>query len=114
MQTGALDIVGPLIDAAIAAGADRVNSLDFNLRDDTAARGDAIAKAAKDAQAQAQALATALSLKLGPIINATTAANEGPRPVMLGAVAIYANDSTPVSAGRGHRAGHVSLTYQIE
>ena len=51
VQTGALDLVGPLIDAAIAAGANRVNSLDFNLRDDTRARNDAITKAAKDAQA---------------------------------------------------------------
>ena len=90
MQTGALDLVGPLIDAAIAAGANRVNSLDFNLRDDTRARNDAIAKAAKDAQAQAQALAAALGLKLGPIINATTMSAERPQPVMFRAAAMSA------------------------
>lgn len=114
VQTGALDLVGPLIDAAIAAGANRVNSLDFSLRDDTSARNDAISKAAKDAQAQAQALAAALNLKLGPIINATTVSNEGPRPVMFRAAALSANSSTPVSPGEVTVPASVSLTYQIE
>jgi uncharacterized protein YggE len=114
VQTGALDLVGPLIDAAIAAGANRVNSLDFNLRDDTSARNAAIAKAAKDAQAQAQALAAALNLKLGPIINATTVSNESPPPVMFRASAMMANAPTPVSPAEITVPATVSLTYQIE
>ncbi len=114
VQTGALDLVGPLIDTAIAAGANRVNSLDFNLRDDTSARNDAIARAAKDAQTQAQALADALNLKLGPIINATTISNESPRPVMFRAAAMSMNSATPVSPGEVSVPATVSLTYQIE
>jgi uncharacterized protein len=114
VQTGALDLVGPLIDAAIAAGANRVNSLDFNLRDDTRARNDAIAKAAKEAQAQAQALAAALDLKLGPIINATTMSSERPQPVMFRAAAMSVNAATPVSPAEVTVPATVSLTYQIE
>ena len=114
VQTAALDLVGPLIDAAIAAGANRVNSLDFNLRDDTRARNDAIAKAAKDAQAQAQALAAALGLKLGPIINATTMGSERPQPVMFRAAAMSVNASTPVQPAEVTVPATVSLTYQIE
>jgi uncharacterized protein YggE len=114
VQTGALDLVGPLIDAAIAAGANRVNSLDFNLRDDTAARNEAIAKAAKGAQSQAQALAAALGLKLGPIINATTSGGERPQPVMFRAAAMGVNSSTPVSPAEVTVPATVSLTYQIE
>jgi uncharacterized protein len=114
VQTGALDLVGPLIDAAIAAGANRVNSLDFNLRDDTRARNEAITKAAKDAQAQAQALAAALGLKLGPIITATTVSNERPQPVMLGARFASANSATPVQPAEVTVPATVSLTYQIE
>jgi len=41
VHTGALDLVGPLIDSAIAAGANRVNSLDFSVKDDARARADA-------------------------------------------------------------------------
>jgi uncharacterized protein len=115
VQTGALDLVGPLIDAAIAAGANRVNSLDFNLRDDTHARNEAITKAAKDAQAQAQALAAALGLKLGPIINATTVSNERPQPMMLGARFTSASsNATPVQPAEVTVPATVSLTYQIE
>jgi uncharacterized protein len=116
VQTGALDLVGPLIDAAIAAGANRVNSLDFNLRDDTGARDEAIAKAAKDAQAQAQALATALGLKLGPIINATTVSNQRPQPMILeNAAARFASSAaTPVQPAEVTVPAMVSLTYQIE
>ncbi len=114
VQTGALDLVGPLIDAAIAAGANRVNSLDFNLRDDTHARNEAITMAAKDAQAQAQALAAALGLKLGPIINATTVSNVGPQPVMFRASAMSVNSATPVSPAEVSVPATVSLTYQIE
>lgn len=114
VQTGALDLVGPLIDMAIAAGANRVNSLDFSLRDDTRARNDAIAKAAKDAQAQAQALAAALNLKLGPIINATTMSNERPQPVMFRAAAMSSSTATPVQPAEVTVPATVSVTYQIE
>ncbi|MGH7247639.1 MAG: SIMPL domain-containing protein, partial [Pseudomonadota bacterium] len=87
VETGALDHVGPLIDAAIAAGANRINSLQFSLRDDTKARSDAIAMAAKDAQAQAQSLATALGVKLGPVVKAST---EEVRPIPVMARASFA------------------------
>ncbi len=113
VQTGALDLVGPLIDAAIAAGANRVNSLDFNLRDDTRARNEAITKAAKDAQGQGEALAAALGLKLGPIISATTESNERPQP-MFRAAMMGANNSTPVQPGEVTVPATVSLTYEIE
>jgi uncharacterized protein YggE len=103
VQTGALDLVGPLIDAAIAAGANRVNSLD-----------EAIAKAAKDAQAQAQALAAALGLKLGPIINATTASIDRPQPMMRASLTMAMGRATPVQPGEVTVPATVSLTYQIE
>ena len=82
VETGALDLVGPLIDAAIAAGANRVNSLDFNLRDNTKARNEAIAKAAKDAQAQAQALASRARCQARTDYQRHHRIQRGPRPVM--------------------------------
>src|SRR5277367_259720 len=108
-----LNPVGPLIDAAITAGANRVNSLDFNLRDDTGARNDAIARAAKDARSQAEALAAALDLKLGPIINASNTSNDNPQPVMFRAAGNFAAPamSTPVSPAEVNVSATVSLTY---
>src|SRR5260370_6092688 len=42
VKTGALDLVGPLIDAAIAAGTNRVNALNFSITDDIKAPTEAI------------------------------------------------------------------------
>ncbi|HVA39379.1 MAG TPA: SIMPL domain-containing protein, partial [Candidatus Binataceae bacterium] len=51
VQSGEIGMLGALIDTAIGAGANRINFLNFTLRDETQARGQAIALAAKDAQA---------------------------------------------------------------
>jgi uncharacterized protein len=117
VETGDLDVLGPLIDTAIAAGANRVNSLDFSLRDNTKARNDAIAGASKDAQAQAEALAASLKVKLGPIISASTESESRPVPVMAMArfsAAAMNSAPTPVNPGDVSVPATVSLTYAIE
>jgi uncharacterized protein len=116
VETASLDLMGPLIDTAIAAGANRVNSLDFSLRDNTKARNDAIASAAHDAQAQAQALAASLNVKLGPIISASTESQARPVPMMAMARmnSAMASAPTPVNPGDVSVPATVSLTYAIE
>ena len=115
VHTGALDLVGALIDSAISAGANRVNSLSFGVEDDTKARTQAIAIATRDAHAQADALASALDVKLGKVLKATTVAQQRPIPIMAGrAMAMAANVSTPVEPGEVTVPATVSLTYEIE
>jgi uncharacterized protein YggE len=116
VETGELGIVGPLIDAAIAAGANRINSLDYSLRADSKARSEAIAKAAQDAQAQASSLASALGVKLGPVIKASTESEVRAVPMarMFSAAAMAERAPTPVSAGQVTVPATVSLTYGIE
>lgn len=117
VETGALDLVGPLIDAAIGAGANRINSLDYSLRDETRARSEAITKASKDALVQAQALAAALSVKLGRIVKASTI-SELIRPIPVTraqfAAMAAAPPPTPVAAGQVSVPATVSLTYEIQ
>ena len=117
VETGALDVLGTLIDTAIGAGANRVNSLNFSLRDDSNARGDAIGKASKDAQAQAQALSNALGVKLKKIVTASTVSQVRPMPVYARAMAMpmaAEGAPTPVSPGEVTVPATVSLTYEIE
>jgi len=117
VETGALNLVGPLIDAAIAAGANRVNSLDYSLRDNSKARSGAIALASKDAMTQAQALAASLGLKLGPILKASTVSEMiRPIPMMRAQFtsAMGASPPTPVAAGEVTVPAIVSLTYEIQ
>ena len=116
LQTGDLQLVGPLIDTAIAAGANMVSSLDYTLRDDTKARSDAIAKASQAAQAQAQALAASLSVKLGPVIKASTVSEVRPLPMQtqFRATMMSTNAPTPVEPGQVSVPATVSLTYGIQ
>jgi uncharacterized protein YggE len=116
VESADLELVGPVIDAAIGAGANRVNSLQYTLRDNTKARSEAISRASKDAQAQAQALATALGIKLGSVIKATTVAEVRPIPLMRlqAATAMAASAPTPVEAGQITVPATVSLTYEIQ
>jgi uncharacterized protein len=115
VHTGALDLVGALIDTAIAAGANRVNSLNFSVKDDTKARTDSIAIATRDARAQAEALAAALDVKLGKVLKATTVSEARPIPIRMGrAMAMSANVATPVEPGEVTVPATVSLTFEIE
>jgi uncharacterized protein len=116
VETGSLDLVGTLIDSSIAAGANRVNYLNFTLKNDTKARGEAIANATKDARAQADALASALGVRLGQVVKATTVAQVTPiriSPAPMMAMAKM-NEPTPIEAGQISIPATVSLTYEIE
>jgi len=117
VETGAIDLTGALIDAAINAGANRVDSISFGLRDESKARNDAITKAAKDAQAQAQTLAAALGVKLKGVFRATTEGGERPMPMMMargGSFAAAPNVPTPIQPNEVTVPATVSLAYEIE
>jgi len=104
-------------NTAIDAGANRINFLIFTLRDETQARSKAIALAAKDAQAQAESLARSLGVKLGPVVKATTQAEERPMPLMRTGATFAMGSSgapTPVQPNEVTVPATVSITYQIE
>src|SRR5882672_2582112 len=115
VNTCALDLIGALIDSAIAAGANRVNSLNFSVKDDTKPRTEAITIATRDAHAQASALAAALRVKLGKVVKATTVSEVRPIPMQRGmAMAMSAKVATPVEPGEVTMPATVSLTFEIE
>lgn len=114
VDTGALDLMGALIDSAIAAGANRVNYLNFALKDDIKARTEAISIATRDARAQAEALAASLGVKLGKIVKASTVSEVRPIPMQRIGVAMAAQAATPVEPGEVTVPATVSLTYDIE
>lgn len=99
---------GAVIDAALEAGANRVEGLGFQLRDSDAVRADALRQAMTKARSEAQLLAEAAGLTLGAPIEISTsfgympppmppmmmqrdmAANMAPTPVQPGVVEIQA------------------------
>ena len=73
--------VGTVIDAALAAGANMVNSLRFYSANTDAARRSALASAVEKARGDAEALARAAGGSLGALLELSTAEIGGPQPM---------------------------------
>lgn len=86
VETTRLDAVGGLIDTALQAGANRVDGVEFGLRDEATARAAALRQAVENARAAAETMAAALGVRLGAIVHASTEAvptRPVPMPVMM-------------------------------
>jgi len=111
-----LDLVGPVVDAGLAAGANRLDGVLFGLRDDTAARADALSRAAASARAKAATLAKALNLRLAEIVEVVEGGVTVFTPLRSTRMAMEASMSadTPVSAGQVGIDASLTLRYRIE
>jgi uncharacterized protein len=107
--------VGDLIDAAIAAGANRTDALSFNLENRAPHLREALKKAGAEARAQAESIAEALGVKLGEVLNASTAGVSMPVPMYKERMMAMAADvSTPVEPGEVEVNATLTVTYRIE
>ncbi len=116
VEVSDLSQIGPVIDAATKAGANRLEGVSFELRDDTAARTEALTRAAEIARAKAQALAGAMGVSLDSIaqVEEAGATIAPPMPMMGRALkAEMANMSTPVSPGQIRVSAGVTVVYRI-
>jgi uncharacterized protein YggE len=106
--------VGTVIDAAARGGANNIDGVNFTLRQDRAARSQALADATLEAMAKANTLARTLGSKVTRIV----AVQEGgvpPRPVMrFEAMARDAAANTPIEPGTLEIAADVVLIAEIE
>lgn len=111
-----LDSLGSLLDGAISAGANNVNSIQFDVADKTAAVKEARAKAVADAKLQAQEMADAAGITLGDIQNLSFYENS-PVPMLSGkggGGAMSADASVPIQPGQLTISVNVSITYSIK
>ena len=98
-----IDQVGPVIDAALAAGANQINSLSFGITGADSARRVALASAVAKARADAEIMARAAGGTLGTLIElqAMEAYIPSPRPVAMEALKMgAAADAVPIEAGQ--------------
>ena len=103
VELKSINMVGPAIDAALAKGANMINSLQFYASNTDAARQDAIGMAVRKARADADAAAKAAGGSITGLLEVTVGSYYAPppRPIEMrikGAVAAQAAD-TPISAG---------------
>lgn len=110
-----IDRVGTVIDAALAAGANRVNGVRFGLRDPQAFRQRAIDDAVRRARSDGEALAAALGVQLGMVREAYTADVGAVQPVMMERMqmADASGASTPINPGETTVRATVVVVYAI-
>ena len=94
--------VGPVVDAALAKGANQINSLEFFSSNTDAGRHRALAEAIGRARSDAEAMAEAAGGRLGALLELTTM-DMGPRPIYraeaMMAKAGQVAAPTPIEAG---------------
>jgi len=110
--------VGPVIDAAVGAGANEVNGVDFRLRDDLEARLEALRQAVAAARAKAGAIAAALGVQLGPVLDARESSaqifypQQDVRAFRMSAESAESS-FTPVTPGEIAVRADVNITWRI-
>ncbi|MEK6410791.1 MAG: SIMPL domain-containing protein [Acidobacteriota bacterium] len=116
VKTANLEQVGKVIDLATGSGANNIQSLRFTLKDEQAARTQALQEASTKARSKAQAIASALGLKIQRILRVEEG---GPttRPMMeyaaeLGAMRAQAA-TTPIESGSIDVRATVTLTVEV-
>jgi uncharacterized protein YggE len=107
---------GAVIDAATRAGANRVQGIQWTLRDQDAVRAQALREAATRAHAEAQVLAAALDLR---ILRVLTVEESSPQIVPVRAhvamarAGAAAEASTPVESGTLDVSASVTLAVEV-
>ncbi len=119
-QTVALRIrelsrLGPVIDAAVEAGANRVSEITLELSDPAAARAEARERAMADARRTAEALAIAGGVRLGlpTSIREQDGSGYPPGPVFRAKASMAMAAPTPISVGETDIEVSVEVTWAI-
>jgi uncharacterized protein YggE len=109
--------LGDLLDSVLKAGANTVNSIQFDVADKTEALKQARDEAVKSAQTQAQELATVAGVTLGGVQNIGFY-DSIPSPVAAGGKGggggMAADVSVPIQPGQLTLTVTVSMTYEIK
>ena len=113
-----LNLVGKIIDAALSNGANRVNSLNFGLRDKTAYQDEALKLAVLDARRKAEIVANALGKKILSVrsVSINYSSVEAPRNYkMARSVAMdeAAAVETPIESGSLTCSANVHVKFEI-
>ena len=106
---------GPVIDAAVSAGANVVGGISFSLSDSTAATAQARTAAVADAKKRAQALADAAGVQIGNVISISETSSPSPTPIAYdkAMAASGAFAPTPIQPGTTEIEVDVEVTFEI-
>ncbi len=109
--------IGSILDAAIAAGANNIYGITFDVQNKDAATQTGRDQAMADAQAQAEQLAKASGASLGPVQSITYYGNS-PTPIYYDnkamAAGVGGGGSVPISSGQLTLTVSVNVVYELK
>lgn len=105
--------IGKIMDTVTQAGANRVQGIQFTVKDEASARAQALRLAAERARANAEAMAAAMGLKTGRVLLLEQGVPEVIRPVFRAAAASPAAP-TPVEPGNVEVHASVTVTMELQ
>jgi uncharacterized protein YggE len=108
-----VDRVGPVLDAAVRAGANRVAEMSFFASDTRAARLEAIAEATQRAREEAEVLAAALGTQLGSVVDVSVSGAPFQQERYFARAEMAMAADTPVEPGSEAVNVTVNLTIRL-
>lgn len=107
--------VSQILDGVVAAGANQVGQLTYQIDNPEKIKDEARAKAIADAKSKAKSLESQIGIKLGKIVNFSEGFNGYPIPIMLESRVVGKDLGGPsVPSGENEIMVSVTLTYQIK
>jgi uncharacterized protein YggE len=107
-----LDRAGPLVDAAVGAGATSVYGPSLERSDADELRGEALADAVADARTKAEALARAAGGSLGDVLSVTEGGGSAPPIPYYGREALATADMK-IEPGTQEIQASVTVTFEL-
>ena len=111
-----LSKVGSVIDASAQAGANDLTGISFTLRQDRAARDQALKEATREAVSKAQVIAQSLSGRVVRVVEVQEDGLQPPRPIYQAAETFMMKRdvSTPIEIGSLDISSRVQLVVEVE
>ncbi len=111
--------VGAILDAAVGAGANQNGGVQFGLKNDAQARGQALGDAVRSARTRADAIASAAGVKITGIVSMTDLSSGAtpvppPRPFAVSGEAASAAGPVPVQPGQLNLTARVQVIFSVQ
>jgi uncharacterized protein YggE len=117
VEVDSLDRLPALVTRAVQAGANRLDGVDYELRDRAAARNEALRQAAQNAQDKARLLAETLSASLGPARTIQEQSFSFDRPTLRTETTYQAKRTSADAAAPepdAYAAGQITVSAQVQ
>ncbi len=115
VTTADLPGLGKIIDAASQGGANRIQGLQFTIKDERPVRAKALREAVGNARANAEAMAAGIGMKLGRVLELEQSSPQIIRPLARQQLAVAESAApTPVEPGTVDVRATVTLTMELQ